>query len=196
MLYRDALNGLYAFGGVYAALVLNWEVAQIGAFGVVAAIGASFFSYLGGFADRRFGPKPVIRVAVWVLIGVSVIIIGMSREGIYGIPFAEGSGIPDLIFYACGICIGGAGGALYASSRSMMVRHTDPKAPTESFGLYGLSGRATAFMAPALIGAITALSGSARIGVSPLIVLFLIGLFLLRWVKAEGDSETWTVSSN
>ena len=36
MLYRDALNGLYAFGGVYAALVLNWEVAQIGAFGVVA----------------------------------------------------------------------------------------------------------------------------------------------------------------
>ena len=27
------------------------------------------------------------------------------------------------------------------------VRHADPKAPTESFGLYGLSGRATSFMA-------------------------------------------------
>ncbi|CAN0493183.1 unnamed protein product, partial [Hapterophycus canaliculatus] len=26
MLYRDGLNGLYTFGGVYAALVLNWEV--------------------------------------------------------------------------------------------------------------------------------------------------------------------------
>ncbi len=56
MFYRDALNGLYAFGGVYAGLVLNWEVAQIGVFGVIAAIGASIFSYLGGFADRRFGP--------------------------------------------------------------------------------------------------------------------------------------------
>ena len=120
----------------------------------------------------------------------------MDREQIFGIPLAEGSALPDIVFFVCGALIGGMGGVLQAASRSLMVRHTDPAAPTESFGLYGLSGRATAFMAPALIGSITALSGSARIGVAPLIVLFLIGLFLLRWVKAEGDSETWTVSSN
>lgn len=75
-----------------------------------------------------------------------------------------------------------------------MVRHTDPAVPTESFGLYGLSGRATAFVAPALIGLVTYISGSARIGVTPLILLFLVGLILLRWVQAKGDSETWSVS--
>ena len=48
MFYRDALNALYAFGGTYAALVLNWSVPQIGAFGVIAVITAAIFTWLGG----------------------------------------------------------------------------------------------------------------------------------------------------
>jgi len=87
------------------------------------------------------------------------------------------------------VLIGGLGGTLQAASRSLMVRHTDPAAPTENFGLYGLSGRATAFLAPALIGLVTSMTGSARLGVSPVIFLFLIGLVLLHWVKAAGDRQ-------
>ena len=40
MFYRDSLNGLYSFGGVYAALVLDWSIVQIGTFGIVAALAA------------------------------------------------------------------------------------------------------------------------------------------------------------
>ncbi|MCV2893535.1 MFS transporter [Lentibacter sp. XHP0401] len=187
MFYRDALNGLYSFGGVYAALVLNWEVTQIGVFGIIGALSAALFSWLGGKFDRRFGPKPVIITAIWLLIGVCVIIVSMSREMFFGLPLAEGSNMPDIIFLICGVFIGGLGGTLQAASRTLMVRHAKPEAPTESFGLYGLTGRATAFLAPTLIGLATMLSGSARLGVSPVIGLFLIGLILLRWVKPEGD---------
>ncbi len=195
MFYRDALNALYAFGGVYAALVLDWGIIQIGVFGIIAAIAAAVTTWIGGLCDQKYGPKPVIRVAVWVLVGVSAIIIGMSREGIYGIPFAEGSGIPDMIFYGCGICIGGAGGALYASSRSMMVRHTHPDRPAEAFGLFALTGKATAFLAPALITIFTLWTGSNQLGFLPVVFLFLIGLFLLRWVNKDGDRAEWSASS-
>jgi hypothetical protein len=34
MFYRDALNGIYAFGGIYAAGVLGWSIVQIGVFGI------------------------------------------------------------------------------------------------------------------------------------------------------------------
>lgn len=68
-----------------------------------------------------------------------------------------------------------------------MVRHTDLAKATESFGLYGLSGRATAFLAPALIGIATTITGSARLGITPVIGLFVLGLILLKWVEAEGD---------
>lgn len=196
MFYRDALNGLYGFGGTYAILVLNWSITSVGIFGIIGAIAGAVFSWIGGKADKRFGPKPVIKVAIWALMGVCVIVVGMDRSQIFGVPLAEGSKLPDMIFFGCGVLIGGFGGVLQSASRSLMVRHTDPALPTENFGLYGLSGRATAFMAPALIGLVTTLSGSARIGVSPVILLFVIGLVLLRWVKAEGDRETWIGSSS
>ncbi len=194
MFYRDALNALYTFGGTYATLVLNWSVVKVGIFGIVSVIAAAAFSWVGGFLDRRHGPKPVIRVAIWILIGVCIVIVGMDRTMVFGIPLQAGSAVPDAIFFGCGVLIGGLGGTLQSASRSLMVRHTDPAVPTESFGLYGLSGRATAFVAPALIGLVTYISGSARIGVTPLILLFLVGLVLLRWVQAEGDRETWSVS--
>jgi MFS transporter, UMF1 family len=187
MFYRDALNGLYGFGGVYATLVLDWSIVNIGIFGIVSGLAAALFSWAGGKLDASLGPKPVITGAIWGLIGVIFVIIFMSREAIFGIPLAEGSTLPDIIFFGCGIVIGGMGGTLQAASRTLMVRHADPAAPTESFGLYGLSGRATSFMAPALIGIVTTLTGSARIGVSPLIGLFLVGLILLFWVKPDGE---------
>ena len=189
MLYRDALNGLYSFGGVYANLVLDWEVAQIGAFGVVAAIGACMFSYIGGFADRRFGPKPVICIAIIVLMAVSFVIINLTPNSVFGVSLGDESGTPDLIFMVCGIFIGGMGGVLQSASRSLMVRHCDEENSTEYFGLYGLSGRATAFLAPLLIGIVTTATQSARIGISPVIFLFFVGLVILVWVNAEGDQS-------
>ncbi len=187
MLYRDALNGLYMFGGVYARLVLGWDIASIGIFGIIAAISAALFSWLGGKVDRHLGPKPVILGAIWVLILVSTIIVSMSREQFFGIALQEGSQLPDALFFICGVLIGGFGGILQASSRSLMVRHTRVENAAESFGLYGLSGRATAFLAPLLIGIATAVSESARLGIMPVIALFVFGLLLLRWVRAEGD---------
>lgn len=187
MFYRDALNGLYGFGGVYASIVLNWQITQIGIFGIVALISSIVFSWIGGKADSRMGPKPVIIAGIWVLVAVCAVIVGMSRDQIFGIALAEGSTLPDITFFICGVLIGGMGGLVQTASRSLMVRHTDPAKPTEYFGLYGLSGRATAFIAPSLIGLVTAWTESARLGISPVIVLFAIGLVLLHWVKAEGD---------
>ncbi|MBZ0123790.1 MAG: MFS transporter, partial [Roseovarius sp.] len=196
MLYRDALNGLYGFGGTYAALVLDWPIVSVGLFGIVGVISAALFSWIGGRLDRALGPKPVIVAAIWGLIAVCIVVVGMDRTQFFGMTLAPDSRLPDAVFMTCGVLIGGLGGTLQAASRSLMVRHTDPAAPTESFGLYGLSGRATAFVAPALVGAVTAMTGSARLGVAPLIVLFLAGLVLLRWVRAEGDRETWSRASD
>ncbi|MCX7888529.1 MAG: MFS transporter [Rhodobacteraceae bacterium] len=188
MLYRDALNALYAFGGIYASGVLGWSVTRIGAFGIAGAISAAVFSWIGGRADSARGPKPVIRTSMAVLVAVCLVIAGMSREAFWGIPFAPGSPAPDIIFYACGCLIGAAGGTLQAASRTMMVFHAAPGRATEAFGLYALSGKATAFVAPFLIAVATAASGSQRIGIAlPLISLFLAGMLLLRWVDPYGE---------
>lgn len=196
MLYRDALNGIYAFGGVYARLVLDWSLIQIAIFGIIGAVTAGIFTFVGGLFDSRFGPKPVIRFCIYVLIVVCTVIVGMSRESIFGFALPPGSTLPDTLFMACGAAIGGAGGALYAASRTMMVRHADPNRPTEAFGLFALSGKATAFLAPFLIGTVTRLTENNRLGISPVIFLFIASLVLLIWVKREGDRAEWSSASS
>ena len=190
MLYRDALGAVYSFGGIYANLVLGWNIIQIGTFGIIAAIAAAILTWVGGLADQRFGPKPVIIISCWALVAVSIIIVGMSRQSLFGIPLPVGSAIPDIILYICGAVIGGAGGANYSASRTMMTRHSDPDRPAEAFGLFGLTGKATAFLGPALVGVFTVLTGSVQLGFLPVIGLFLIGLLLLRWVNSDGDRAT------
>ncbi|MEE9387245.1 MAG: MFS transporter [Paracoccaceae bacterium] len=187
LFYRDALNGLYGFGGVYATLVLEWSITSIGIFGIIGALTAAIFSWLGGKFDSKLGPKPVIVTCILVLIAVCATIVGMTRESFFGFELAAGSSLPDTVFFICGGVIGAAGGALQASSRTMMVRHAHPERATEAFGLYALSGKATSFLAPALIGAVTFMTGSARLGISPLIGLFVLGLVLLIWVKPDPE---------
>jgi len=187
MFYRDALNGLYGFGGTYAVLVLDWSITRVGVFGIIGALTAVIFSWVGGRLDARLGPKPVIATAIAVLIGICFVVVGMTREEIYGWALPVGSVLPDTVFFICGALIGGMGGILQAASRTLMAQHCTKGQETELFGLYGLAGRATAFLAPWLIGMVTLATGSARLGVSPLIALFLIGLILLFWVQSKGE---------
>lgn len=194
MMSRDALNALYGFGGVYAGTVLGWPVFLAGVFGVISAISAAVISWLGGRADRRWGPKPVIIATILVLISVCITVVGMDRDALHGIampdqPVIASLYMPDVIFFACGALIGGAGGAMQAASRTMMVHHTTPERATEGFGLYALSGKATAFLAPLLIAIVTDMTGNQRIGISPLIGMFLLALILLSWVKPEGEAK-------
>ena len=185
LFYRDALNALYGFGGVYASGVLGWSIIQIGVFGVVGAVTATIASWVGGKLDRKFGPKPVIAVCVVILTIVCGIIVGMTPEYLWGMSLTPG--MADKIFFACGALIGGAGGALQAASRTMIVRHTTPDHAAEAFGLFALSGKVASFISPFLIAIATTASGSQRIGISPLIALFLAGLLLLLWVRPMGE---------
>lgn len=187
MFYRDALNGMYTFGGVYALGVLNWSIIDIGIFGIVAAISGALFCWIGGLVDRRIGPMPVIIFCCVVLILTAILIVSLTPTSVLWITITEGSPIPDIAFYVAGALIGAAGGALQASSRNMLTRQGDPERMTEAFGLYALSGKATSFLAPALIAITSDLTGSQRLGISPVIGLFIIGLILLAWVKRDGD---------
>ena len=187
MFYRDALNGMYVFGGIYAAGVLGWKTVDVGIFGILAAVTGALFAWLGGKADTRYGPKPVITISVAALALISLGVIYISPTSVFGMSVAEGSALPSIAFYAMGAGIGAAGGVLQSASRTMLVRQADPTRITESFGLYALAGKATSFVAPLTIGLTTDITGSQQAGIAPVVVLLLIGLVLLWWVDPEGN---------
>ena len=186
MFYRDALNGIFTFGGLYAAGVLNWQITDTGKFGLLAIVTGALFAWLGGRADDRFGPKPVITLCVVVLTLLALAVVFVSRDSVFGMPVGPESSLPDTVFYVIGAGIGAAGGAMQSASRSMMVRQAEPGRMTEAFGLYALAGKATSFLAPLSIAVVTDMTGSQQLGILPLIVLFGLGLILLLPVDPEG----------
>lgn len=197
MFYRDALNALYSFGGIYAAGVLGWSIVQIGLFGILANFTGAAGAWLGGIADQKFGPKQVVSWSILVLILCCLVIISTTRTEVLFMDVAGpdgASGLPNIVFYVAGALIGAAGGSIQAASRTLLVDQVEQDKVTEAFGLYALSGRATSFLAPLSIAAATGFfaaragwsaEDAQRIGVTPIIVLFMIGLALLPWVRSR-----------
>jgi len=185
MLYRDGLNALYAFGGIYAATVLGLSIIQVGVFGILAAFTGAIGAFFGGRLDAKFGPRPVVFISCWLLVLACTIIVSTTQEvTLFVIPISS-EAIPVYVFYGAGALIGAAGGALQAASRTLLVDQVDKKDTTQAFGLYALTGRATAFIGPLAIAFVTAASQSQRIGITPVIVLLALGAIGLMWVKTK-----------
>ena len=71
----------------------------------------------------------------------------------------------------------------------MMTFQANPARMTEAFGRFALSGKAMSFLAPALIAVVSDATGSQRLGITPIVGLFVLGLLLLIWVKPKGDFQ-------
>ncbi len=183
MFYRDGLNGLFTFGGIYAAGVLEMSITQIGIFGIIAGIAGAIGAFIGGRMDAKFGPKAVVFTSCWLLIIACTIIVSTTPENILFIVPVTSASTPIIVFYLAGSLIGASGGSLQAASRTLLVDQVEKDETTKAFGLYALTGRATSFLAPMAIGYVTLISQDQRIGITPIIVLLLLGAFGLAFVK-------------
>lgn len=164
MIYTDGLNTLFAFGGIYAAGTFGMEFADLIVFGigmnVSAGLGAAAFAWL----DDRWGPLKVIYISL-----IALTVLGAGILVVTDITW----------FWVIGLSLGIFVGPAQAASRSLMARIAPPSIRTEMFGLYALSGKATAFLGPMLVGALTAAAASQRVGMSAVLIFFVIGGLML-----------------
>ena len=167
MIYTDGLNTLFAFGGLYAAGTFNMSFSEIIIFGILinitAGLGALFFSYI----EDKVGPKYVINLSLIFLIVIGGITLFLNSKEWF------------LIF---GSALGFFIGSIQSSSRSFMSRYIVNGNNAETFGIYAVSGKCTAFLGPAILALIVTIFDSQRVGMASIIAFFLLGLFLLQRV--------------
>ena len=173
MIYTDGLNTLFAFGGVYAAGTWGMEVEEVILFGIAlnltAGLGAAAFAWI----DDWIGSKRTILIS---LVGLTVLGAGILI-------------VTDKTwFWILGAAIGIFFGPAQAASRSLMARMAPSDMRAEMFGLYALSGKATAFLGPAILGWVTVMADSQRVGMATVLVFFLVG-FVILWPLAEPGAD-------
>jgi MFS transporter, UMF1 family len=94
------------------------------------------------------------------------------------------------LFWLFALLLGVFVGPVQSASRSYLARIAPRDLQNEWFGFYALSGKATAFLGPLLVGWLTYWSGSQRIGMSVIIILILIGFVLMLGLTNETSART------
>ena len=90
-------------------------------------------------------------------------------------------------FYALAIMVGLFQGGIQALSRSFYARLIPERKAAEFYGFYNMLGKFAAVVGPILMGTVTLVTGSNRIGILSILVLFLVGSVLLfRVDEKEG----------
>ena len=196
MFYNDGLTAVLIFGGVYAAGIFQWQALELTIYGILLSIFAVLGGVLGGWLDDTFGSKSAIMITIGctsltILIGVSitpseiffVIPHDPAAPKLWGLPFFNT--LPELVYLLNALFIAIFVTASYANSRTMLARLAPTEKMTEFFGLYALSGTATAFLGPLLVGNVTEVWQSQRAGFGSVILLLLIGFVGILFVREE-----------
>jgi UMF1 family MFS transporter len=85
-------------------------------------------------------------------------------------------------FYLLAVAVGLVQGGIQALSRSFYVRLIPVDKPAEFFGFYNMLGKFAAVLGPLLMGMVSVATGSPRLSILAVAVLFVAGALLLRQV--------------
>lgn len=169
--FRDGLAGIFAFSAVLGVSVYGISQADVLVFGVVASTVAAVGAVLGGRLDDRFGAKPVIVFSLAALLAVGVTLLALHG------PTA---------FWVCGLGLALFVGPIQSAARTLLLRMTGEGKEGVAFGLYTMTGRAVAFVAPWLFFVFVDLFHADRAGLAGVLLVVAAGLAGTLVVRVDG----------
>jgi MFS transporter, UMF1 family len=173
MLLGDGISSFIAFGGVLAAGLFGWTTTQLGLYAILLSVAAGIGTFIGGRVDQKMGSKATVLVATGVILFGAIGVGMVGKDTIFFlIPVAPAqadqalfASIPERMFLFFSMFVGLTFGTAQSSLRAWMAELAPPGETGRWFGLYALSGKATAFLAPLVIAVGTRLAGDQRIAV-------------------------------
>ncbi|MDH5275997.1 MAG: MFS transporter [Gammaproteobacteria bacterium] len=121
-----------------------------------------------GVLGDRIGPRAAIFLALSVYIVATVLAVFLTTA---------------LHFYALAATIGLVQGGVQSLSRSLFARLIPPAKSGEYFGFYNMLGKFSSILGPVLAGTVALVSGSQRVAILSIVLLFVSGLWLLTRVQ-------------
>ncbi len=145
---------------------------------MVALLIAQFVGFpsalaFGALAGRR-GPKQGIMLAIFIYL--LILLWAYRMDSVWE-------------FYLLAVAIGLVQGGIQALSRSLYARLIPADQAAEFFGFYNMLGKFAVVLGPLLLGWIGVLTGSSRLAILSVGILFLIGGFLLIKVDVRTGEE-------
>ncbi|MEZ5995177.1 MAG: MFS transporter [Hyphomonadaceae bacterium] len=193
MLYADGKTAILIFSGVYAAGVMSWGLIEMLALGATLTLFAVLGGFAGGWLDHHVGPKRAVIVELVMALTSLIAMVSMAPGRMFFVLPVDADAhvwngpvfqtAPELAYVGVAIFAAISITAAYASSRTLMARLAPKGMEGELFGLYALSGSATAWLGPLLVEIFTSAYHSQRAGFASVAILLVAGLALLLFVR-------------
>ena len=139
----------------------------------VTQVVAAPFAIIYGRLSERFTGKKMLYVGICVYIIVCIYAFFMKTE---------------TDFWILAMLVATSQGGIQALSRSYFAKLVPKEKSNEFFGFYNIFGKFASVMGPLLVGVTAQLTGSSSYGVFSLVILFVIGITVLKFVP-EPDVE-------
>jgi UMF1 family MFS transporter len=185
MLFNDGVQTTIAMASIYATETLDLDITVvIGAVLIVQFI--AFFGAMGfGRLSGRVGTKRALlmSIAVWTSVTVAAFFLPAGAAG---------------LFLGLAVVIGFVLGGTQALSRSLYGSMIPAENSAEFYGFYSVFSKFSAIWGPWLFALVRQVTGSARLAILSIALLFLAGALLFRTVDVEqgrGNREALRVSS-
>ncbi|HET7667400.1 MAG TPA: MFS transporter [Mycobacterium sp.] len=166
--FRDGLSGVFTFGAVLGVNVFGVSQADVLLFGVSANVVAAAGAVFGGLLDDRVGSKAVILGSLAAMIAVGLALMASSGAA---------------AFWLCGLLLCLFIGPTQASARTLLLRMTAHGKEGVAFGLYTMTGRAVAPLAPFMFSTFVAVFGADRAGIGGLMLVLAVGFIAMLAVR-------------
>lgn len=174
ILYNDGINTIIRLAAVYGAELKLRDSALIGAIVMVQFVGIPFAFAFGALADK-VGAKRAVLGAIAVYGVISAIAYGMKTER---------------DFYLLAALVATVQGGAQALSRSLYASLTPASRSGEFFALFSVFSRFGGLIGQVAFFVITSLTGSSRLGILSVVLLFAAGGTLLARVDlARGRAD-------
>ena len=203
-IYADGMSAVFAFLGGYAGGTFGWSVEKIGIYALIVLTVPAVTSAFGGWIDDLIGSKRTIQYGLFLFtLAVTGSISTTPHELLFVVPMTADLAAQQMPFIgrlfailgfttfaeqvALAFAMLGAVfvGPILASSRTMVARLAPPEMISEVYGLFTLTGKATAFTAPIFVGLVTGITQSQRAGFAVILIFLIAGIIGLRLVREE-----------
>lgn len=138
---------------------------------ITALLIVQFVAFPAALLYNIFGQKIGVKKAIMIAVSA------------YGIITIGGVLMNKVVhFYLLAVSIGLFQGGIQALSRSYYTRLIPKEKAAEFFGFYNMLGKFAAIIGPFLVGIVAVITGSNRLGILSIIILFAVGIVLLSKV--------------
>jgi UMF1 family MFS transporter len=201
MLYNDGKVAILAYCGIYAAGTFAWSLVEMLIFAIVLTPFSISGGLLGGWLDAQIGSKRAIQLCIGTTcLGILFAVSSTPDRLFFVLPYdAVIAGpvwnspyfdtLPELIYVATFMLLAATITAAFANSRTLMARIAPVSMMSQFFGLYALSGSATAFLGHGVVTFFTRAFHSQGVGFASVALLLGAGFVLMHWVREERAPE-------